>query len=210
MLKQLALAAIAMALIGTGCGRVMDPLEDIELNSLNALIKQSSNQYMGSRTISIRIPPAQEGAYTPGKVQYSVQAAHRWTRDDIHRYELTLKVMDASGGFVDVADSPAVLRIDPRLELSAVFANLKPGETYEVTLVAKGNLGGTASATNLNTLSPTRAVFAFPASGSERRHQGANMQAALDPTPIDPQADLQILPAAEGEFHNGSDTVEVE
>lgn len=212
MSKKLGLAAIAMVvMLGTGCGRVLDPLEDLELESLSTLIKQSSNQYQGSRTISIRILLPAAGGYQQGKVQYGVQAAaHRWTREDIHRYELFLKVQDVSGAFVDPAGPPAILRIDPRVENSAVFANLKHGETYQVTLVAKGNLGGTASERVMNTVAPTRAIFSFADARPEGKHQGANMQAALDPTVVDPQADLTIVKSKDGEFQNVSDTVEVD
>lgn len=209
MSKKLGMAAIAtLLLLGSGCGRVQDPLEDLELNSLKVLIKQSSERYTGTRTISIRLLPPTEGAYQQGKVQFAVLSAHRWVAEDIHRYELALQVKDASGAFVDPGE-PAVIRIDPRVEKSAVFANLKQGETYRIALLAKGNIGGTASGTVLNTLAPTQAVFTFAGSGSEVKHQGANMQAALDPTIVDPQAALTIGQPEEGEFHNVSNTVEV-
>lgn len=211
MSKILGRVAIAAAvLMGTGCGRAPDSLASLEMDALKTLIKQSSDRYMGTRTISIRILPALEGSYQQGQVQYAVQASHRWVAGDIHRYELTLKFKDSEGTFVDFADGPAYVHVDPRVTSHVVFANLEQGSTYQVSLRALGNIGGTASESLLNRLAPTVAEFRFPATGPERRHQGANMQAFLDPMPIDPAGGLDVLPPSDGEFRNVSETVSSE
>jgi hypothetical protein len=204
------LAIVAAILMGGGCGRAPDSIASVEMDALKTLINQSSNRYLGTRTISIRILPALEGSYAQGQVQYAVQAAHRWVEADIHRYEVTLKLKDPKGSFVDLPDGRAVVLMDPRIAQNVVFAKLDHGKTYQVALRALGNLGGTASETLLNRLSPTVAEFNFPATGKETRHQGANMQAALDPTPIDPAGELGFLPPPDGEYQNVSETVSSE
>lgn len=195
------LALAALLLLGTACGRVQDPLAELEMNSLGTLIKQSGDRYPGTRTISIRLLPPLDGAYQQGKVQYAVQAAHRWVQADIHHYELQLALKATASVFVPLA----TLSVDPRVERHAVFANLKPGETYQVMLLARGEIGGAAPTRLLNVSSPTRAEFRFASQPPAPHHQGANMQAALDPTPIDPRSELAILPASEGAFQNVAD-----
>lgn len=99
------LALAALLLLGTGCGRVQDPLAELEMNSLNTLIKQSGDRYPGTRTISIRLLSPVEGVYQQGKVQYAVQAAGdeerridaaqlRWTEASYHALEAGLAVRD--------------------------------------------------------------------------------------------------------------------
>lgn len=195
------LALAALLLLGTACGRVQDPLAELEMNSLTTLIKQSGERYPGTRTISIRLLSPVEGVYQQGKVQYAVQAAHRWVQEDIHNYELQLALQATESVFVPVA----TLSVNPRVERHAVFANLKAGETYQVTLFARGDIGGTAPKSLLNVSNPTRAEFRFATLPHAPRHQGANMQAALDPTPIDPRSELAIKPAEDGVFQNVSD-----
>lgn len=115
----------------------------------------------GDRTATVELA-------TPVSAGFATQAiVHKWVREDIFQYDVTLKVFDAdTNGYVDF--SPALVVSVRQKDAGgglnqAVFTGLSHGKKYRASIVARGNNGGTAADTVLNANTDTHVDYDFTA-----------------------------------------------
>lgn len=127
---------------------------------------------------------------------YALQSVvRRWLASDIYEYDVYLQVWNGSA-FVDM--SPALEVVLPQkvspAPTKAVFSNLSQGQKYRPRLVIRGNAGGTAATTVLNsqsTLVPP--TLDFSASQDVQDTQSETLVDQLDPMAF--SGDAAISPA---------------
>lgn len=156
------------------------------------------NSSGSTNTVNI-LPPRATGCATQALVLH-------WVETAVFRYEVTLNVSDNGGQPVDLSAigvgggswvdlTPPLVVIVPRKgpdpKSTAVFINLKQGNAYQAYVVAKGNTGGTAPETRLNS-EPATAVFDFTAGQDVEDTQSANVQVTFDPVPF--SGNLTLIP----------------
>lgn len=142
-MKKLILASIVLSLL-SGCGQIQPTAFATRALEGNEIVRDMG--FQGGRSFSIHLAVPQDAR--------SIQAVSSftgWTSKDIYQYDLTLSD-------VTVASSPKALATFPVVckegKAKALFTNLKPGLKYQIQVVAKGNKGGTAATTVLNTQMP--------------------------------------------------------
>ena len=105
---------------------------------------------------------------------------HTWSEMDVYQYEVSLKVKSGST-FVDLTSPLSVVvphKVGPKSK--AVFTNLKRGQVYQATVIAKGNVGGTAPSMLLSPV-PVTILFDFSASQDVEATLNADIQIPLGP-----------------------------
>lgn len=143
---------------------------------------------------------------TPGEGAYQAQATvHRWVANDVYQYEAALQYWNGSAY---VAFSPAINvvvpnKVDPKTK--AAFTNLKQGRKYQVSVIAKGNVGGSAASSTL-TSSAATAVFDFTATQDVEDTLGATVQVSLDPVAFSGSAHATVSSPIEGTYQNPTAT----
>lgn len=150
-------------------------------------------------TAAIQIASADEGTYQ------TQDTVHRWVNNDIFQYEVTLKYYSGST-WVDF--TPALVVIVPRKvspKTKAYFTNLKQGRKYQAYLTAKGNIGGSAAATILNS-TPATSIFDFTATNDVQDTLTNNMQIAFDNAPFNGTGTATMLTPLDGGFQNPTAT----
>jgi hypothetical protein len=118
--------------------------------------------------------------------------AHRWEAGDVCRYDTTLRVWDGAA-YRDL--DPPVRVVLPRTDTATPgvrFTSLKPGRRYQATVLAMGNVGGSAPECVLNSQSPGRAVFDFTAAQALESTPTATVAIALDAVPF--AASVKLVP----------------
>jgi len=122
----------------------------------------------------------------------SVQAIrHRWVKADIYEYDVTLSLNGHALTTVAVHC--------PNGDGTAQFTHLRPGVKYDVSVVVKGNVGGTASTTVLNTQTPATGAFDFTGSGDLNDQVSVTIRCQLDSTPFDGTGTVVLNPI-DGQF----------
>jgi hypothetical protein len=151
----------------------------------------------GSRTVSVMMLPPQDAAYQTAAI------VHRWVDNDIFQYEATLKVWDGTA-YADLQTPLTVVvpRKGPAPKNRAVFTNLRQGFRYQVSVVARGNVGGTAATTLLNSNVPAAAIFDFTAAQDVEDTIASNVQIAFDSVPFNGSGTTTIVAPAEGTYTN--------
>lgn len=151
----------------------------------------------GSRSVSVTLLPPQDASYRTSAV------VHRWVENDIFQYEATLKVWNGTS----YADLQAPLTVVvPRKgqapKTRAVFTNLRQGQRYQVSITARGNVGGTAASTLLNSTTATAAVFDFTATQDVEDTVSSNVQVTFDSVAFNGNGTTTIVAPAEGTYTN--------
>lgn len=124
-----------------GCGKVQPT--GYAIQSLDSSVVVKDMGFQGGRTLSLNLT-------APGATQ-SVQSADAftgWTAQDIYQYDLKLSDVTDAANPRDITEFSVVCKGG---NAKAVFTHLKPGIKYQITVLAKGNKGGTAATTTLNT-----------------------------------------------------------
>ena len=161
----------------------------------NAVVANSGQA--GNRAIAVNLVTPTDGGFA---TQASV---HRWVDADIYQYEVTLKVGDGTS----FSELPTPLTVvvprkrDPKSR--AVFTNLRQGRIYQVSVIAKGNAGGTAPAQLLTTV-PATARFDFSATQDIEDTVNADLRVVFDPVEFNGSGSTTLLPPADGGFRNPS------
>lgn len=149
----------------------------------------------GGRVAAVHIAPAQDGAFQTQTV------IHKWVDNDIYQYEASLKYYNGTS-YVDFV--PALTVVVPRKvtpKTMAVFTNLRQSMKYQVSLTAKGNNGGSAATTVLNS-TPATAVFDFTATQDVQDTLSANLQITFDPVPFSGKGTATMLTPADATYSN--------
>lgn len=185
---------IIMALSLTGCfGPAPGAQPDLGATQPYTIIANSGQA--GNRAIAVTLLAPQDGAYT------SQATVHRWVDADIFQYDVTLKAWDGSA-FTDLPKPLTVVvprKQDPKTR--AVFTNLRHGQIYQVSVVAKGNVGGTAPETVLNT-APATAVFDFTASQDVEDTLSTNLRVVFDAVDFNGSGSTTIEAPEDGTYRN--------
>ena len=151
----------------------------------------------GNRTVSVTMLPPQDAAYRTAAI------VHRWVDHDIFQYEATLKVWNGTS-YVDLQTPLTVVvpRKGQAPKSRAVFTNLRQGQRYQVAIAARGNVGGTAATTLLNTNTPTAAVFDFTAGQDVEDTITSNVQVTFDSVAFNGSGTTTIVAPADGTYTN--------
>lgn len=146
-------------------------------------------------TAVIRITPVDDGDFL------TQDLIHRWVNADIYQYEVTLKYYSGSSyiNFVPALTVVVPRKVSPKTK--AYFTNLKQGRRYQAYLTAKGDNGGTAATTVLNT-TPATTLFDFSATNDVQDTLTANMQITFDNAPFDGSGTATMLTPLDGTFQN--------
>lgn len=141
----------------------------------------------GRQTLTVSLLSPKEGSFRTQAV------VHRWTSQDVYQYELVL-----SGGGL-AASIPAVL-VPSEGKSKAAFTHLKVNtpEPYRLTVVAKGNQGGTAPEHILNSQNPATQVFAFTGDNDVEDTQNIHVTLQLDNVAFNGTADVGLQPVDGG------------
>lgn len=162
----------------------------------DAVFANSGQQ--GNRAITVNLLTPQEGSF---KAQAKV---HRWVDADIFQYEVTLKIKSGE----TFADLPSPLTVVvPRKgtpKSKAVFTNLRQGRIYQVSVIAKGNVGGTAPEAPLNA-NPATALFDFSATQDVEDQQSADLRVVFDAVEFNGGGTTILLPPEDGTYRNPSE-----
>jgi hypothetical protein len=151
----------------------------------------------GNRSLSITM-------LTPIEADYRTAAVvHRWVDNDIFQYEATLKVWNGTS-YADLQTPLTVVvpRKGQAPKTRAVFTNLRQGFRYQVSIVARGNVGGTAATTILNANTSTATVFDFTAAQDVEDTITANVQIAFDAVSFTGTGTATVVAPAEGTYAN--------
>ena len=157
----------------------------------------ASSALGGNRTLSITMLPPQDASYRTAGV------VHRWVENDIFQYEATLKVWNGTG-YADLQTPLTVVvpRKGAAPKTRAVFTSLRQGQRYQVSITARGNVGGTAAAALLNSSTPTAAVFDFTATQDVEDTVAANVKVTFDSVAFNGNGTTTIDAPAEGTYTN--------
>lgn len=194
------LLAIAV-LLGTGCRQLSSPLADLGGLSMERELGAAAKGKLMGRGIAIRLLPARDGVYLDDAGGITTQAvSHRWEATDVFRYEVILEA--APGGApAPLGTLPVTLWLDPKgadPEATATFTNLKSGVTYQLTVRAWGNAGGTSPARLLNQQTPAQARFSFPE--GEAKVEATELRVTLDPVDFEGAGEVAMLPEEDGAY----------
>ncbi|HEY9856291.1 MAG TPA: hypothetical protein V6D05_11170 [Stenomitos sp.] len=168
----------------------------------NAVIKDAGLK--GNRTLAIQLADPTVSGYT------SQAIVHKWVKNDIFQYEVTLKHFDDnSGSYVDF--SPAVTVVVPQKGANgamdkAVFTGLSQGMKYRTEIVAKGNNGGTAADLVLNSKVPTTADYDFTATQDVEDTLSQSVVITFDPVAFNGSANTVITGPSDGTYSNPNGT----
>lgn len=190
-MKKRTIVTLAVMLSLSACGILPYPPSP-SLSPEDHLVVDAG--YKGGRAIAITLSAVATGGYT------NQALVHRWVDNDIYQYEVILKVFDGAN-FVDL--TPALMVVVPRKGPSpknkVAFTNLKHGKRYQVSVVAKGNPGGTAPAQILNA-TPSSAQFDFTASQDVEDTLSTTVQVALDPVTFNGTGTINAQTPSDGNF----------
>lgn len=159
----------------------------------------TSSALGGNRTLSITMLPPQDASYQTAAI------VHRWVDNDIFQYEATLKVWNGTS-FVDLQTPLTVVvpRKGATPKTRAVFTNLRQGQRYQVSIAARGNVGGTAATTLLNSSTATTADFDFTATQDVEDTVATNVQVTFDSVAFNGNGSTTIGTPADGTYTNPS------
>lgn len=201
MFKYAALAMISLgALSFTGCNAPVPststtPTMGASQADQATVVKDTGLN--GNKAVALEILPPSEGGY------HTQAIVHKWVDNDIFEYVATLKVWNGTA-YVDFA-TPLTVTI-PRKGLEpktkAVFTSLKQGSKYQVALVAKGDIGGTAATTTLNGNTATSQVFDFTATQDVEDTLSATMQVVFDAVAFSGSGSATVTAPADGTYAN--------
>ena len=198
MIKHLTAVAM-LGLFATACAAPL-PLSStqfVEKFGQSSVFANSGEG--GNKMATLEIAPPQDGGY-------QVQAiVHRWVDADIFEYRATLKSWNGTA-YVDFATplTVTVPRKGTAAKTKAVFTNLKQGSKYQVSLVAMGDVGGTAATKALNANTATTAVFDFTAGQDVEDTLAAAMQIAFDTVAFSGTGTATVTTPDEGTYTNPS------
>lgn len=152
----------------------------------------------GDRSIAVTLQ-------APVSADYKTQATvHRWVDNDIYQYDVALKVWNGSS-YVDL--NPAIAVVVPRKvtpKTKAVFTNLRQGSKYQVSVVAKGNVGGTAATVTLNS-TPATATFDFTGTQDVENTLAADLRIVFDAVAFNGSGTTTVQTPVEGTYQNPSE-----
>lgn len=202
MFKVAAITLGAAGLMGlVGCnlpnvGTALPLASSQAAQATDSVVKDSG--LSGNKAIALNV-------LAPNESGFRTQAVvHKWVDNDIFEYVATLKAWNGTA-YVDFT-TPLTVTI-PRKGVSpktkAVFANLRQGAKYQVSLLAKGNIGGTAATSALNSTAPT-AVFDFTATQDVEDTLSASMQITFDAVPFSGSGTSTVTAPADGTYANPS------
>jgi len=188
---------VALALSLVGCaGSAPGVQPDLGASTPNAVVANSGQA--GNRAIAVNLVPPADGGFATQAV------VHRWVDADIYQYEVTLKVGDGNT-FSDLPTPVTVVvprKQDPKTR--AVFTNLRQGSIYQVSVVAKGNAGGSGPAQVLTSV-PATARFDFSATQDVEDTVSADLRVVFDAVAFNGSGSTTLLPPDEGSFRNPTD-----
>lgn len=150
----------------------------------------------GNRTIAFSVLAPDAGGYRTQAI------VHKWVDNDIFEYVATLKAWNGTA-YVDFA-TPLTVTIPRKgtgAKTKAVFANLRQGTKYQVSLVAKGDVGGTAATKVLNSTAPT-AVFDFTATQDVEDTLSAVLRVVFDSVAFSGTGTSSVTTPADGVYQN--------
>ena len=141
----------------------------------------------GRQTLTVSLLAPKDGSFR------SQAPVHRWTSQDIYQYDLAL-----SGG--GLANPLAATLIPSNGHTKAAFTHLKVNtpEPYQLTVVARGNQGGTAPDLILNSQNPATQRFSFAGDNDVEDTQNIQVSIQLDSVPFNGTADVGLQPVDGG------------
>lgn len=193
MMKHVAKLALGLAVVALAGCATSPALTVLPAQDEQAVV--GNGPKAGNHAISITLVPPQEAGYQ------SQATVHRWVDADIFQYEVTLKVKNG-GSFVDFATPLTV--VVPRKgtpKTKAVFTHLKQGAIYQASVVAKGNVGGSAASTVLNSTAAT-AVFDFSAAQDVEDTLSASMRVTFDAVAFNGNGSANLQTPVDGSYSN--------
>lgn len=143
-MKQLILASLVLSLVA-GCGQIQPMAYSTRALDDATVVRDMG--FKGGKTLALDLS-------VPQAALRGIQAAadfKGWTAKDIYQYDLTLSDVTVAASPKNLATFSVVCKEG---KAKALFTNLKPGLKYQIKVVAKGNKGGTAATTVLNTQTP--------------------------------------------------------
>lgn len=197
-MRQLSTLLVLAALALPGCGSAAGslPLAATAPGSESVVKDTGLN---GNKAIAVNVIAPKEAGFK------TLAAVHKWVENDIFEYRVTLKAWNGTA-YADFT-TPLTITI-PRKgttpKTKAVFTNLKQGHKYQVSLVAFGDVGGTAATTALNSAVPT-GVFDFTATQDVEDTQSANLQIAFDAVAFSGSGETTVAAPVDGTYTNPAD-----
>ncbi len=184
---------LVLALSVAGCAASAPGIAPEHAASPTTVVANSG--LSGNRAIAVTLQPPRDGGFA------TQATVHRWVDADIYQYEVTLKVGDGTT-FTDLPTPLTV--VVPRKDspkTRAVFTNLRQGQIYQVSVTAKGNVGGTAADMALNSV-PATARFDFSAAQDVEDTLSADLRVAFDAVEFNGSGSTTLLPPEDGTYRN--------
>lgn len=142
-MKKFVLASLVLSIVA-GCGQIQPTA--YSTRSLDDATVVRDMGFKGGKTLALNLSVPQEAL----RGIQAVSDFKGWTAKDIYQYDLTLSDVTTS-----TAKTLATFSVVCKEgKAKALFTNLKPGLKYQIKVVAKGNKGGTAATSVLNTQTP--------------------------------------------------------
>ena len=110
--------------------------------------------------------------------------SRRWKGSDIYQYEVSLRRWDGARFAELEPPLTVILPQQGKRKHQARFDNLRHGQRYRVEVVAKGNPGGTAPKTILNSEVPCWAEFDLRGLQDVESVRTQSLSVSLDPVPF--------------------------
>lgn len=158
MMNKLGVAILSLSLMGAGCA-VQVPAATKSAPVMMAGAKIMDSGLKGDRTVSVQLQDPMASGYSAQSI------VHKWVKNDIFQYVVTLKIYNAATGNYDDF-SPALSVVVPQKGGNfdrAVFTGLSQGAKYRTCVVAQGNNGGTAADIVLNSHTSAYVDYDFTA-----------------------------------------------
>jgi hypothetical protein len=187
----LVLAALALP----GCSAAPGALPLATAAESHESVVQNSG-LNGNKAIAITVMAPHEAGFR------TLATVHKWVENDIYEYRATLKALSGLE-YVDFA-TPLTITIPRKGEgakTKAVFTNLRQGYKYQVSLVAHGNISGSAATAPLNATAAT-GVFDFTAEQDVQDTQSANLQITFDAVAFNGSGETTVAAPADGTYAN--------
>lgn len=173
-----------------GCGKPLDALHPTA--AISAVQPSSGSNvaitamgHPNGKTIALNL-------FAPMDSKFKAQAiVHRWTSTDLYQYEVTLSRDDQSLVTVPVRCING--------QAKAIFTHLKPGVRYAVSVLAMGNIGGTAPDTLLNSQNPAEGEFDFRGANDIDDNQTTTIRVKFDDVLFDGTGTIN-LETADGNY----------
>lgn len=183
-MRKVFVSAVTAALVLAGCASMLPGGVTTSQPDPNTFVADMG--YADGKTITVNLGT--------GKAAYTVLAADSgvWAVSDIYSYDVTL---------TDITDAtPKVLTtfnvVCSSGHAQAVFEHLKTGRKYQVSVVAKGNKGGTSGDTVLNSGVPAIGIFDLTDTTVTTTTLTAAIQVKLDGGAPETTGTIDIIPVA--------------